>query len=87
MKNTLLTIGAVAIAYALYRQWANGQDKAKKEAQVKAVINNAVATAKSNVGFAPEPSNAQVFGMMRGNFNAEESATVAPSIKAKIGIF
>lgn len=86
MKNLLLTIGAVAVGYALYRQWAMKNQNPKSDVLVKTETNKAIRSAvnSSNMNFM---GNSEVFRSMKDRFNADIDATVAPSINAKIGIF
>jgi len=86
MKNLLLTIGAVAVGYALYRQWAMKNQKPKSDVLVKTETNKAIRSAvnSSNMNVM---GNSEVFRSMKDRFNANIDATVAPSINAKIGIF
>jgi hypothetical protein len=88
MKNTLLVVGGVIIGYALYMKWLEKERKKKaQKVEVKAVVNDAIVNARRNNPNNSLPNNREAFNIMRKDFNAEESATVAPSIKAKIGIF
>lgn len=90
MRKLLIGVGVVAIAYYLYQMY-NKKNKVVVDPPIKTgdAIDLAIKEAQR-----PKPrkfniidDNRQVFRSMRGNFNAEESATVAPSINAKIGIF
>jgi hypothetical protein len=86
MKNLLLTIGAVAVGYALYRQWAMKNQNPKSDVLVNTETNKAIRNAvnSSNMNVM---GNAEVFRSMKDRFNADIDATVAPSVNAKIGIF
>jgi|TARA_R110000868_G_scaffold405741_1_gene685500 hypothetical protein len=90
MRKLLIGVGVVAIAYYLYQMY-NKKNEVVVDPPIKTgdAIDLAIKEAQK-----PKPrkfniidDNRQVFRSMRGNFNAEESATVAPSINAKIGIF
>jgi flagellar motor component MotA len=88
MKNTLIVVGGVIIAYALYMKWLENERKKKaQKVDVKAVVNEAIVNARKNNTTNSVPNNFEAFSLMRKDFNAEESSTVAPSIKAKKGIF
>jgi predicted negative regulator of RcsB-dependent stress response len=88
MRKTLLTIALVGGAYyLLYKYWQSMKKKEATEAPSK-VIEETIALAKEK----PQANsiirdNRRVFKSMRQPFNDDESATVAPSINAKIGIF
>lgn len=91
MRKLLIGVGVVAIAYYLYQMYNKKKDEVVVDPPMKTgnAIDLAIKEAQT-----PKPKrfniiddNRQVFRSMRGNFNAEESATVAPSINAKIGIF
>jgi hypothetical protein len=86
MKNLLLTIGVVAVGYALYRQWLMNSEKPKMGVLVKEETNKAIRTAVNSTNINVM-ANSEVFGSMKDRFNADIAATVAPSINAKIGIF
>lgn len=91
MRKLLIGVGVVAIAYYLYKMYNKDNDNTKVDPPTKTgdAINLAIKEAQrpksKNLNIIDD--NRQVFRTMRGNFNAEESATVAPSINAKIGIF
>jgi hypothetical protein len=90
MRKALIAVGVFAIAYYLYKMY-NKKDVVVVDPPKKTgdAIDLAIKQAKNS---KPRPKtiiqeNRQVFREMKGFFNAEESATVAPSINAKIGIF
>lgn len=88
MRKTLITIAVLGGAYyVIYQIWKNS--KKKQEAPPTSnIIEETIAIAKSKPkvnGIIED--NREVFKSMRQPFNSEESATVAPSINAKIGIF
>ena len=91
MRKLVIAVGVVAIAYYLYQMYNKNKEEVVVDPPIKTgdAIDLAIKEAQR-----PKPrkfniidDNRQVFRSMRGNFNAEESATVAPSINAKIGIF
>ena len=88
MRKTLITIAVIGGAYILYKMW---MDKQKKEAVAppSKVIDETIALATINVKKVNPiiKDNRATFKVMREGFNSDESATVAPSINAKIGIF
>ena len=86
MKNLILTIGAVAVGYALYREWMKSQEKQKSDVLVKTETTNAINKAK-NSSMSNGMNNFEVFSSMKGVFDASIDKTVAPSVNAPIGIF
>jgi hypothetical protein len=87
MKNLLLTVGVVAVGYAIYNEWLKNQ-------QVKKVVDNtrvqtdiALKKVSEMTGNNMPLTNRETFGAMKGFFDADISKTVAPSVNAKIGIF
>lgn len=88
MRKTLITLAAIGGAYLLYKIWKTQKDKAMAQSS-STIIEETIEKAKANDANCKTPicDNRRVFKSMRGQFNSEESATVAPSINAKIGIF
>jgi hypothetical protein len=91
MRKALIAVGVLAVAYYLYKMYNEKKEIVNVDPPQKSgdAIALALAQAKNPT---PKPKtiiddNRQVFREMKGFFNAEESATVAPSINAKIGIF
>lgn len=89
MRKTLITIAAIGGVYLLYKYLNRNKNKNEQEvASGSNVIQETIAIARSKPQVNPIiQDNRKVFNAMRQPFNAEESATVAPSINAKIGIF
>lgn len=91
MRKTLITIAALGGAYLLYKMWMDKKKKDEQKLMVqppKKVIEETIADAKANAnGSSIYEDNWNTFKSMKGVYNSEESATVAPSINAKIGIF
>lgn len=91
MRKILIGVGVFAIAYYLYKIYNKKDEQVLLDPTTK--TGNAIDLAiKEAQKLKPTKlniidDNRQVFRSMKGNFNAEESATVAPSINAKIGIF
>jgi hypothetical protein len=91
MRKTLIVIGVLGAAYFLYKQYM--KEKKNKTIDPPQKSGDAIASAIKQAQItATRPrttieDNRLVFREMKGFFNAEESATVAPSINAKIGIF
>ena len=91
MRKTIITIASIGGLYLLYKYWMDMKKKEEQKALVQPpskVIEETIEKAKN-----PEPKtiyqdNWDTFKLMKGNFNSDESATVAPSINApKKGIF
>lgn len=90
MRKALIAVGVLAVAYYLYKMYNKKQESPIDPPTVEGgAVALAIEEAKK-----PKPrrktiieDNRDVFRSMKGNFNSEESATVAPSINAKIGIF
>lgn len=89
MRKTLITIAAIGGVYLLYKYLKRKNNKNQQEvASGSNVIAETIAIARSKPQVNPIiQDNRKVFKRMRQPFNSEESATVAPSINAKIGIF
>ena len=91
MRKTLIALGVLVAAYYLYKQYTK-EDKPKADPPQKTGDAVALAIKEAQAPKPPQPKsiyqqNWDSFREMKGVFNAEESATVAPSINAKIGIF
>lgn len=87
MRKTLITIAVIGGAYYIYLLWKNSKKK-QEVAPTSNVIQETIAIAKrKRSGNSIIEENREVFKSMRQPFNSDESATVAPSINAKIGIF
>jgi|TARA_R110000868_G_scaffold342611_1_gene603478 hypothetical protein len=88
MRKTLITIAAIGGVYLLYKYLTRTNKNEQEVASGSNVIQETIAIARSKPQVNPIiQDNRNVFNAMRQPFNAEESATVAPSINAKIGIF
>jgi hypothetical protein len=88
MRKTLITIAAIGGVYLLYKYLTRTNKNEQEVASGSNVIQETIAIARSKPQVNPIiQDNRKVFNAMRQPFNAEESATVAPSINAKIGIF
>lgn len=90
MRKILIGVGLFAIAYYLYKMYNKKEEvvvdpATKTRDAIDLAIKEAQKLMPTKLNIIDD--NRQVFRSMRGNFNAEESATVAPSINAKIGIF
>lgn len=88
MRKTLITIAAIGGVYLLYKYLTRTNKNEQEVGSGSNVIQETIAIARSKPQVNPIiQDNRNVFNAMRQPFNAEESATVAPSINAKIGIF
>lgn len=88
MKNTILVVGGVILAYVLYRKWVESKPKQEpNKPDAKVMVNEVIVKARQSNPRNSVPNNWEAFNLMHRDYNADESATVAPSIKAKIGIF
>ena len=88
MRKTLITIAAIGGVYLLYKYLTRTNKNEQEVASGGNVIQETIAIAKSKRKVNPIiEDNREVFKSMRQPFNSDESATVAPSINAKIGIF
>ncbi len=87
MKNFLLLVGGVAVAYALYKRYMETSELKKEVVRVNTATNEAIVKAMNNLSFGAPQNNWQTFNAMLGQYNADISKTVAPSVNAKIGIF
>lgn len=88
MRKALIAVGVLAVAYYLYKMYNKKEvqvDPTKKEDAIELAIKEAKMPKPRRKTIIED--NRDVFRSMKGNFNSEESATVAPSINAKIGIF
>ena len=88
MRKTLITIAAIGGVYLLYKYLTRTNKNEQEVTSGANVIQETIAIAKSKRKVNPIiEDNREVFKSMRQPFNSDESATVAPSINAKIGIF
>lgn len=89
MRKTIIAIAALGGAYLLYKIWLDQKKKSRVEPPVatSSIIEETIAKAKDPKCETNICRNRDVFKRMRKPFNSDESATVAPSINAKIGIF
>jgi hypothetical protein len=92
MRKTLIAIGVIGIAYLLYKQYMKESNKKPIDPPQKSGDAIALAIKQAQMPKPEQPKNIigenrLVFREMREGFNSDESATVAPSINAKIGIF
>lgn len=88
MRKTLITIAAIGGVYLLYKYLTRTNKNEQEVASGSNVIQETIAIARSKPQVNPIiQDNRNVFNAMRQPFNSDESATVAPSINAKIGIF
>ncbi len=91
MRNTIITLATIGGAYLLYKLWLDNKKKQEKKEMVEPpskVIEETIALAKQPKPKSIYEENWITFKSMKGCFNSDESATVAPSINApKKGIF
>lgn len=91
MRKTIITIASIGGLYLIYKLWMDAKKKEQQKSMVQPpskVIEETIAMAKAGTKKTIYQENWDTFKSMKGCFNAEESATVAPSINApKNGIF
>jgi hypothetical protein len=91
MRKTIITLATIGGAYLLYKLWLDNKKKQEKKELVEPpskVIEETIALAKKPKPKSIYEENWITFKSMKGCFNSDESATVAPSINApKNGIF
>jgi hypothetical protein len=91
MRKTIITLASIGGLYILYKLWMDNQKKKEQKENTQPptkVIEETIALAKQPKPKSIYEDNWITFKSMKGCFNADESATVAPSINApKNGIF